>query len=86
MVLRPLGVTEDNVLLPLAAVSDGNKASDAGNKALLSLSALLPPPSLQQLVDNHDTNMLLGAVTDTNKDPFGFFKMLPIAGPSCVKH
>ena len=35
---------EDNVLPPPAAVSDGNKASDGGNKALLSLSALLPPP------------------------------------------
>lgn len=71
---------------PPAEVSDGNKALQDGNKGLLASSDPIAMPALPQINNALDDGSPLSTINDDNKDPFGFLKTLPVAGPSNTRH
>ncbi|SPO24922.1 related to transposase [Ustilago trichophora] len=65
-----------------AAAADRDEAGIDGDEALLSSSSTLTTPSMQNLDDELSESEPLSAIRDDEEDPFGFFELLPVAGPS----
>ncbi|SPO28103.1 related to transposase [Ustilago trichophora] len=65
-----------------AAAADRDEAGIDGDEALLSSSSTLTTPSMQNLDDELSESEPLSAIRDDKEDPFGFFELLPVAGPS----
>ena len=69
----------------MAAVSEGDSESDHGSDAVLASTTTPSAPPMQTLVNDLDVDPL-GAISDHDKDPFGFFETLPRPGPSRTKY